>query len=458
MGGRAFAFDAILRSRRPVWLANTFLALCTLLYLPELIFKTVWLGQGDAQVFFRAGWAIWTGYPLYEVTDRHGWTYHYPPTFALFMGPFANPLPGYAQPWWALPYPIAIVAWYCLNAACVILALHLWARALEGYQLFKGQSEFLQGPLLLRLGPLLVFLPYVGDGMARGQPSPLLLLLVVMYFLLYVEKRTAFAALFFALAVAIKEFPIVLALIPLLRRDWKFLLWTAAWCVALMAVLPMLCVGSAATVDLYRQMWTGHLGGIISGSIPAKLISEVAPGGYDAISVGATAARIAVGDWFNTSPLPTWALAVQYLFDAFVVGAVAVLGHGGFWNLRGAQPARGYPLLAAAAVLFAAVPLMVPVSKPNYVTFAVPLMGVLLFETWRRAGQVVVTARMVARAVIPSLAFVSFELQWHWLIVVGPMTWALLFFGPESLSLVSRLSAQSETGGVDRLAGQHVQR
>ena len=37
--------------------------------LPVVLWKTVELGQGDVQVFFRAGWALWTGYPLYEVTS-----------------------------------------------------------------------------------------------------------------------------------------------------------------------------------------------------------------------------------------------------------------------------------------------------------------------------------------------------------------------------------------------------
>jgi hypothetical protein len=55
----------------------------TLLFLPMVVWKVVGLGQGDTQVFFRAGWAVWTGYPLYQIADHHGWTYHYPPTFAL---------------------------------------------------------------------------------------------------------------------------------------------------------------------------------------------------------------------------------------------------------------------------------------------------------------------------------------------------------------------------------------
>ena len=59
---------------------------------------------GDVQVFFRAAWAVWTGYPLYQVIDHHGWSYHYPPIFAILMGPFADPLPGYPALPWALPF------------------------------------------------------------------------------------------------------------------------------------------------------------------------------------------------------------------------------------------------------------------------------------------------------------------------------------------------------------------
>ncbi len=103
----------------------------TLLFLPIVVWKVVGLGQGDTQVFFRAGWAVWTGYPLYQITDHHGWTYHYPPTFALFMGPFANPPAGELQPAWALPFTAAVAVWYLINAACLMLALHVWANLLE---------------------------------------------------------------------------------------------------------------------------------------------------------------------------------------------------------------------------------------------------------------------------------------------------------------------------------------
>jgi hypothetical protein len=183
------------------------------------------------------GWAIWTGYPLYQVPDHHGWTYHYPPTFALFMGPFANPLPGYPQPWWALPYPAAVAVWYLINVACLLAALHLWALAVERARPIAAKA------FALVVGPLFSLLPFIGDGLARGQPAPVLLLLIVVFLSAYGEKRNATTSFALSLAFTIKIFPIVLAVIPLMRRDWTFMLWSAAWCVVLLLVLPAICSG-----------------------------------------------------------------------------------------------------------------------------------------------------------------------------------------------------------------------
>ena len=91
-------------------------------------------------------------------------------------------------------------------------------------------------------------------------------------------------------------------------------------------------------------------------------------------------ARIAAGDAFYSTPLPQWASDIQFVFNAAVVAAIVCLGRGGFWNVRGPQPADGYPVLVAGAVLSAALPLMISSAGPQYVTVAVPLMTVLLAE------------------------------------------------------------------------------
>ena len=153
MNSTLFAFEAISRPGRREWVAIAIFAALTVLLLPVVLWKTVGLGQGDVQVFFRAGWALWTGYPLYEVTDHHGWTFHYPPTFALFMAPFANPLPDYPQPVWALPFAAAVAVWYVINAVGLFLALHVWANALERQVPVEAKGGSLQSPWTLRLGP-----------------------------------------------------------------------------------------------------------------------------------------------------------------------------------------------------------------------------------------------------------------------------------------------------------------
>lgn len=433
----------IARSNRSELFAIAAIAGIALLYLPLFVWKTVWLGQGDIQVFFRAGWAVWSGYPLYQVTDYHGWSYHYPPTFALLMGPLGDPLPGYPRPWWALPFPAAAVVWYLLSATFVILAAQVWATALERYRPFVSQSDF--GRFTLRVGPVLAVIPYIGDGLARGQPTPLLLLLCVGFLVLYSEKRATSAAFALALAIAIKIFPIVLAVLPLLRRDWKCLAWLSVWCVVVLIIFPAICIGPSATLDLYKAMWTDHLAGLVSGFLNSKYIRETDPGGYDAVSVGGAIARIAAGHPFESAPLPVWVSSLQYLLDAALVAAVAVLGRGGFWDWRRAQPAPGYSFLLAGAILVAAIPLMVSVAKPNYVSFAAPLLGVLAIETWRRAGEIRLTPGMIAWAAFSWLAMISLELRSNLLLLAAPMTWALLLLIPKSLRLVAELSAKGET-------------
>jgi hypothetical protein len=437
-----FAFGAPMpRPHRREWIVIALIAVIALVYLPIVVRKTVGHGFGDVQVFFRAGWAIWSGYPLYEVTDSHGWTYHYPPTFALLMGPFANPLPGYPQPIWAMPYTASVVVWYILNFLCMILSLHLFAGALERFASVQARPGSWQGWWTLRLVPFFMLLPYIGAGLERGQPSALLLLLIVAFLVLYIEKRIVPASFMLALAIAIKVFPILFALFPLLRRDWRMLFFTAGWCVILLIGLPMVCVGPTTTLELYRTLWTEHLAGIISGSMSTKIASEVSPGATGSLSIGSMLARIAAGEAFYSSPLPAWASAIQFLFGAAIVAAIAVFGHGGYWNLRGPQPPAGYPLLVAGAFLLGALPLMIAVAKPHYVTSVAPLLAVFIIEGWRRTGQQVVSRRLIVWAFIAVIAMATLELPlWKWIKLVGPMTWALLLLVPPGLSLIRSTS------------------
>ena len=185
MGSGVFTFDAISRPGRREWVVIALVVALMLLFLPMVIWKTVALGQGDVQVFFRAGWAIWTGYPLYEIADHHGWTYHYPPTFALFMGPFEIRLPDLS----AAVVGAAVsggggglVSRSIPRACC--LPFMSWANACwSAIGLSEARAGYLQRPWALRLGPLhCAPCLFIGDGLARGQPAPVLLFFWLCYF------------------------------------------------------------------------------------------------------------------------------------------------------------------------------------------------------------------------------------------------------------------------------------
>ena len=443
MPASVFSCSALSHPGRREWFALAFVIGLTLLLLPLVLWKVVWLGQGDAQVFFRGGWAIWNGYPLYQVTDLHGWTNHYPPTFALLMALFADPLPGYPRPWWALPYPAAVAVWYLLNAACLLLAVHVWANAIERHRPLEVRVGYLQRAWALRLGPLLALLPYLGDSLARGQTVPLLLFLIVVYLSLYADKRVVAASFFLSLAIAIKEFPVIFAVFPVLRRDWRFICWTAGWCLLFLIVVPVVCLGAAMTFDLYRTLFTDHVVGIVSGAMSKKIASETSPGGYSSIVVGALVGRIAAGGAFYTSPLPRWASAVQLSFNAALAAAIIVLGRGGFWNWRNPQHAGSYPLLVGGAILSGAIPLMIAFAGPAYVPFVVPLMGVLLIEGWRRRGREVVTATIIVWVAAAWLSMIALEVPFEWVKLCGPMTWVFLVLVPAGLSLLGEASMKS---------------
>jgi uncharacterized membrane protein YgdD (TMEM256/DUF423 family) len=202
----------------------------------------------------------------------------------------------------------------------------------------------------------------------------------------------------------------------------------------------------------YRSLLSEHLAGIVSGAMSNKIASEVSPGGFSSIGVGALVARLAAGQAFYSSPLPAWASAVQFLFNAAVVLAVLILGRDGFWNLRGRQPANGYPLLVAGAVLFAATPLMISFAGPQYVTYALPLMTVFLVEAWRRLGKEVLTVPMIAWTIVAWLSMIALEVPWNWVKLAGPMTLALLLLAPASLSLIGLVSPKRDPWAPPRSA------
>lgn len=368
--------------REMVWIGVAIAAVIGL--LPETLYDVLVKRHGDAQVFFRSGWAVWSGFPLYQVTDHHGWHFHYMPAFAMVMGPFANAPPGATDLAWAMPYWLSIAVWYVIAAAATILAVELWARALAANSAITVAPGTDSPYWMLRLGPPLALVPYIAEGWVRGQPTALVMLLIMIFLMLLTMGRRSLAALALAAAILIKMFPAVFLLIPFLRRDWRTIGYAVLWTVVLLFVLPALLLGPATTVDLYRALWTERLQGLITDVVDPLVAAELSPWASDVVSIGATLGR-AFGARPPADPnlLPAWADAAQWVFDAVFFVALVIAGHRRFWSLRSPQPDAPYAVLIAGALLLAALPAMLPVAQSHYWTQAMPLIAILVAETWR---------------------------------------------------------------------------
>ncbi|HEV3237302.1 MAG TPA: hypothetical protein VGZ25_09965, partial [Gemmataceae bacterium] len=84
----------------------------------------------DLQVYLRAAWAVRAGEDLYAIKDDNGWHYHYSPLFAILMAPLADPPPGYPRAG-ILPFGLSVAVWYAFSIACLMLASHGLAKAIE---------------------------------------------------------------------------------------------------------------------------------------------------------------------------------------------------------------------------------------------------------------------------------------------------------------------------------------
>lgn len=200
----------------------------------------------DLTVYLRAAWAARTGEDLYSITDEHGWHYHYPPTLAAAMVPFAQPPAGVdAQP--LVPYATVVVLWYFVGAGCVLAAVGMLTPAVGTAGLFRdGRYR-----RWLLHAPVWILLPAIASTLGRGQLNALVLLALAGMTAAAVRGNSVGAGAWLAGAISLKVFPAFLLIVPLVRRDWKWLGGCAAGLLVCLVLVPAAVVGPMRTAELY---------------------------------------------------------------------------------------------------------------------------------------------------------------------------------------------------------------
>jgi hypothetical protein len=173
----------------------------------------------DYRVWYETGQLVLQGAEVYP----NRWTkfpFMYPPPCALFLAPLA------ALGKLGLITVLTLVnaaAWFC----CIIFSVRL------------ATGEWQRGHVLLYLIPNLVMGAHVWGNFLLGQPSLLLLALMLGAFIALRRQLNVLGGVLIALAAAIKAFPVMAIVYLIYRRYWKAAAAMALTLAFLLILLPI---------------------------------------------------------------------------------------------------------------------------------------------------------------------------------------------------------------------------
>ena len=227
------------------WLNSSagFRAVIALFALVVIVFSVVPLanlsagrGAKDYELWFDTGRTVVDGGEIYPTKLHDKFPFMYPPTAAAMLA------------------PLSTLGQAGLIAVLVVLnGFAWWACIVWSVQLATNQTK--RQHVLLYLAPNLVIVLYVWESYLLGQPTLLLLALMLGAFLCLRGRQSWGAGVLVGLAAAIKAFPFLAIVYLVYRRYWIATFSMLLSLVLLLLVLPAGIRGwSRARHDLVR--WT----------------------------------------------------------------------------------------------------------------------------------------------------------------------------------------------------------
>lgn len=202
----------------------------------------------DFGVYLRAAWAARTGHDMYAVTCDNGWHYCYPPTFALFLMPLADPPSEFSHEGY-IPYHISVGIWIVLSYAFALWAVHILANLILP-DAKPGSRRWWAA----RTGPLFLSAGGIGYTIVHGQVNTLVAALIAAMFVAWVTGRKLVSGIWLAGAMAVKVVPAFLVLFPFIHLDRRMLVGVGLGLVLLLGVLPACVFGVSGAVRENRKL------------------------------------------------------------------------------------------------------------------------------------------------------------------------------------------------------------
>ncbi len=165
--------------------------------------------------------------------------------------------------------PFLALLFYPLSFLSVMVAKLVFnaiSAALFVYSLGRLASFYKIGPVYALLVPVLFFVP-IKNELFFGQVYFLLFFFLAEYWLAYEKKKFAVSAIFLAMAILLKIFPVLLLAIFLLRKQYRPLFYTVLFCVALASPTLFFC-GSDVWIFYFKNVLSrASAGGIASAYV-----------------------------------------------------------------------------------------------------------------------------------------------------------------------------------------------
>ena len=190
----------------------------------------------DYELWFDTGQRMLHGEPIYPLKRSGKFPFMYPPTAAALLAPVS--LLGQTGLVVAL-LGVSVVAWF----ACIMLAARLASGSWERQN------------VLIYVVPSAIVAVYAWSNFHIGQPSLVLLALLLGAFVTLQEKRQILAGALIALAAGIKAFPFIAIAYLIYRRYWIAIASLIVSLAVLLFLFPAIFRGfSSAATDVQR--WT----------------------------------------------------------------------------------------------------------------------------------------------------------------------------------------------------------
>jgi hypothetical protein len=333
----------------------------------------------DFDVYTAAAWAARTGRDIYEVTNEDRLHYCYPPTFAVLMAPLAEPADQSRQRGY-LPFPVSVGIWYVLSVGFLFASAHLLANALEGSS-DRPPDKWDRRWWALRMWPILLTLPSIGATLSHGQVNLLLLLLLVGCLTAAMAAQTWKAGCWLAGAIALKVIPAFLILVPILRKDRRWLGGLVVGLIVLLLGIPALMMGPVSAWQANRKFIDVMINPALRTDHRADRALEM----FHVLRTDNQSPQAVLHAWKHRNdphapPQPDAATRTAHWLIGLVVTSITIAA------MRGSR-LLGSDLALAFSALIVVMLMVSPMTHLHYYCLTLPLVATLLHREWDRRGQ-----------------------------------------------------------------------